>query len=646
MKKSRALSFCLILSSVLVASAQMRTANTLAFDMQNQAASIKLDVDATDAPRKILHAHLTIPAAPGPLTLLYPKWIPGEHGPTGPITDLVDLRFTAGGQTLTWERDQSDMYTFHLEVPPRAKEVEVALDFLLSANTSGFSSGASASSQLDVLNWNQVLLYPQGRPAEELIFNPTLKLPVGWKFGTALPVTREANSTIKFEPVSLVTLIDSPVASGAHFRHIPLTTGAAPTHVIDLVSDSDAALQMSPHDIAGYKQLVSEAYALFGARHYRNYHFLFTLSDQVANFGLEHHESSDDRVQERSLIDPMLNKLSVTLLPHEYVHSWNGKYRRPADITNADYQQPMRTELLWVYEGLTQYLGSILIPRSGLWTDAEFREYLAWNAAYLDARTGRQWRPLSDTAVAAQLLYYASPQWANARRSVDYYDESILVWLDADTRIRQLTNGQRSLDDFCRRFHGGTGGAPAVKTYTFEDVVNTLNEVAPNGDWRAFLNTRVRAVNPHAPMGGIEAGGWQLVFNEQPNDYIGFGEATRNNLELSFSLGMSLGADGAITDVVPGMVAEQAGLAPWMKIIAVNGRRYSADVMREAVAASKTNNEPLELIVENAEYFKTYRLNYHGGARYPHLERIANRPDLLTQIIKPLTARVALATGR
>ena len=602
-------------------------------------APVDLNVDATDAPRRVLHARLTIPIEPGPQTLYYPKWIPGEHGPTGPITNLVNLRFTAGRQTLEWQRDQADMYTFHLDVPTGVRSIEAAFDYLLTTNTEGFSAGASASAQLVVVSWNQLLLYPSGRPAEQIIFTPSIKLPAGWRFGTALDVARDVRGEISFQPVSLSTLIDSPLLAGANYRVIPLATTPV-RHEIDVAADSAAALNIMPRHIAGFRQLVPEALALFGAHHYRHYSFLFTLSDQVASFGLEHHESSDDRLPERTMLDETSAKVAAGLLPHEFVHSWNGKFRRPAGLVNADYQPPMRTELLWVYEGLTEYLGVVLTARSGLWSEQDTRENLAWLAAYLDKRGGRAWRPLSDTATAAQLLYEAPGAWANIRRSVDFYDEGTLLWLDADTRIRQQTNGQKSLDDFCRLFHGGSSGAPALKTYEFEDVVSALNQVAP-GDWAGFLNTRVRAVAPHSPMGGLEAAGWRLVYNDTPNETVQANEAVRKSIDVSFSLGLQLTPEGAISDIVPGAPGEAAGLSPGMKIIAVNGRKFSPDVLHDAIKAAKTDRDPLELLIENAQYYRTYKLTYHGGESYPHLERIAGRPDLLSQILKSHAPHVA-----
>jgi predicted metalloprotease with PDZ domain len=438
--------------------------------------------------------------------------------------------------------------------------------------------------------------------------------------------------------VSLTTLVDSPVIAGSHFKTIKLTESTAPSFQIDMVSDSEAALEMSSEQLAHYRQLVLETNALFGAHHYDHYHFLYTLSDHVAHFGLEHHESSDDRVAERTLLDESLRRASADLLPHEFVHSWNGKYRRPAGLATSDYEQPMKGELLWVYEGLTEYLGSILAARSGLRSPEDQREHLAEIAAYLDRYPGRTWRPLIDTTIAAQLLYNATTAWSSWRRRVDFYDEGELIWLEADTIIRQQTKGARSLDDFCHRFHGPPNSPPMVKPYTFEDVVNTMNEVAPY-DWRTFFTVRLNSTDAHAPLGGITNGGWRLTYNDTQSDYQKALEAADKTADFSYSLGFKLDEEGAIADIVPGMPAAEAGIGPGMKVISINGRAYSLERLREALQEGKTSRTPLELTVEDGDFSKPYRIDYHGGERFPHLERDSSRPDLLQQIIKPLQAR-------
>jgi predicted metalloprotease with PDZ domain len=596
--------------------------------------TIKLWVDATQAPQKILHAKETIPVHAGALTLYYPEWIPGEHAPDGPVANLAGLKFSAGGKEIPWRRDLVDMFAFHLDIPAGADSLDVQLDFLLSAPATGFSAGASATASLDLLSWNQVLLYPKGYTVDAITFESSLRLPDGWKFATSLPVASQDGGEIHFSAVSLDMLVDSPVISGRFLRVIDLSPGQTPPHEIDIAADSAAAVAMPPELQLHLRNLVTEAGALFGSRHYRDYHFLLTLSDDVAHFGLEHHESDDSRLPERSLIDETLRLDGAGLLPHEYVHSWNGKYRRPADLATPDFQQPMKDDLLWVYEGLTEYLGNVLTARSGLYTQQEYREHLADIASTYEYQPGRTWRPLQDTADAASLLYFAGGDWENWRRGTDYYDEGELIWLEVDTKIRQLTQNSKSIDDFCKLFEGGPGGQPDLKTYTFDDVVNGLNAVAPN-DWRGLLTERLTSLSPHAPLGGIVNGGWKLVYNEAPNEIREAGEEAYSHLNLRDSVGLSVNEDGAIGDVIHGGPSYNAGLGPGMRIVAVNGRQFSPAAIGEAIEAAKSSSEPINLLVANGVYMKSYAVDYHGGLRFPHLERVESQPDLLSDIAKP-----------
>jgi predicted metalloprotease with PDZ domain len=597
--------------------------------------TITLSVDATEAPRKLFHARMTMPVAPGPLTLVYPKWIPGEHGPTGPIVNLAGLKLTAAGKTIPWRRDDVEMYAFHLEVPPGVRELEVALDFLSPSFAGGFTAGASTTAHLAIVTWNQLLLYPEGSNVGDVTFKASLSLPPGWKFGTSLPIASQSASKVEFAPVSLERLVDSPVLTGEYFLVIPLA--ANPSNEIDIVADNSADLAISPELITTLKRVVSEAVSLFGATHYTHYHFLLTLSDRTAHFGLEHHESNDSRVAERSLLDPALRDVSLGVLPHEFVHSWNGKFRRPAGLATPNYQEPMKGELLWVYEGLTQYLGNLLSARSGLWTAQQYRDHLAQIAADLDHKPGRLWRPLIDTTIAAQVLYGAPGEWTSLRRSVDFYDEGWLIWLDADTKIRELTGGQRSLDDFCKRFHGAPSSPPIVKTYGFDDVVSTLNDVAPF-DWRNFLLTRLNSTDFHAPLGGIERGGWKLAYDTTPSGFLKDLEQVRRATEMGYSIGLRLNEDGSIADVIEGMAAAKAGICPGMKILAVNGKAYSPEVLRDVVrATTNPKQRRIDLLIDNEGHVATFQLTYGEGEKYPVLERDQSKPDTLSKIISPLT---------
>jgi predicted metalloprotease with PDZ domain len=617
----------LICAVVLPGAAQNKKAAT-----RTSAPLISIVVDATEAPRKIFHAQLTIPAAPGTLTLYYPKWIPGEHGPTGPIEDLAGLKFTANGQELKWRRDLLDGWTIHVEVPAGVSTVNASLDFISPVGNAGLYTGAaSATDKMTVLSWNTVLLYPSGWNSNDLTYQATLRLPAGWRFGTPLPLASQSGAELKFNPVSLTMLVDSPVIAGEYLRVVPLSEN--PLQELDIAADSAADLDATQEDLDHYKNLTDQALKLFGAQHFRDYHFLYSLSDHVAHFGLEHHESNDSRSSERALIDADQRLLASGLLSHEYVHSWNGKYRRPADLTTPDYEQPMQDDLLWVYEGLTSYLGDTLSARSGIRTPDQFRDNLAYMAARLDHVPGRTWRNLQDTADGVPSMQDAPPQWESWRRTVDYYDEDVLNWLWVDTIIREQTHGQKSMDDFCHLFHGGQSGPPEVKTYTFDDVVNTLNQVAAY-DWRGFWTERLTNHGPGAPLTGIERSGWKLVYDETPSELTTARRQVQGEINAEYSIGLMLEGSGKIIDTVEGMPAAKAGIGPGMRVVAVNGHRFSADNLSEALRAGKNSSEPLELLVENTDYFKTYKLDYHGGAKHPHLVREESRPDMLTEIIK------------
>ena len=599
---------------------------------------VRLRVDASDAPRRLFHIQMSMPAKPGPLTLLYPEWIPGEHGPTGPITDLVGLKIDANGQSIPWKRDDVNMYAFHVTVPAGAASLNITFDFISAPESPGFSSGGSTTTELAVLNWNQLLLYPQGATPNQLRYQANLKVPNSWRYGTALPIAHESGNEIEFQPAPLNTLIDSPVSTGAHYRTVDLGVDGTIAHYLHLAGDSDRAIDISPEEVVHYKNLVAEAGALFGSRHYRSYHFLLTLSDHIASFGLEHHESSDDRIGERGLIDEAPRKTNAGLLPHEFVHSWNGKYRRPAGLVIPDYGQPMKGDMLWVYEGLTQYLGEILTPRSGLYTPEDFRDELARIAAALDHESGRTWRPLEDTAVAAQILYSARDDYREYRRSVDYYDEGTLIWLEADVLIRHLSEGSKSLNDFCLAFHGGPGGAPALKPYTFDDIVATLNSVQPY-DWARFLHDRLSSTSPHAPLGGIQDAGWNLTYDSTASPLWRAFEEDTKSVNLTYSIGLTAKEDGTVVDVAMGGPSQKAGVTPATKIIAVNNRQFNPTILREAVQATARTSGSIDLLIKNGEYFSTHHIEYRGGEKYPHLTRDPSKPDILSRIISPLVSR-------
>jgi len=591
--------------------------------------AILVTVDATRTQQKLLHTHLVMPVKSGPLTLYYPKWIPGEHGPDGPIANLTSLKFEADGQTIPWQRDLLDVFTFHLEIPHGVSHLDVNYDYIEP-------DGVSATDKLMVLEWNEVVLYPADIPAENLTYEAKLLMPDGWKLGTALPVENAAGNRVSFKPISLDLLVDSPVITGEFYRSLDLTPPGEPIHhEIDIAADSADALNMSPENQKEMINLVAESGKLFGVRHYRDYHFLLALSDHVAHFGLEHHESNNSRLPERTLLLPSSGMSLGGLLAHEFVHSWNGKFRRPADLTVRYYEEPMKTDLLWGYEGLTDYLGPMLAARSGLWSPDQYHEYLASIAAMLGpGRPGRTWRPLLDTAVGEPGLgFVRGGGWMNWRRGTDYYDEGDLLWLEVATIIHRESGGKKSIDDFCQEFHGGPNHGPEVKTYTFDQLVKTLNLLAPF-DWAGFFHTRLTSTSAAAPVGGIENAGWKILFNDKPLKL----EGRRGDPGDVYSIGLQVGSDGVVTDAIVGSPAFEAGVSSQMKIIGVNGRVYTKELLSDAIKSAKDSSQPITLLVVVDDYFRTCTITYHDGARYPHLVRDGERPDYLDELIKPQAA--------
>jgi predicted metalloprotease with PDZ domain len=601
-----------------------------------QSAPITLAVDLTDAPRKILHATETLPVQPGPMTLVYPEWIPGEHGPTGPIVNQAGFIITTpAGEPVKWERDLTDMYSYHITVPAGVSSLRIKMDFLATSGGQ-FTAGGSTSANLALLSWNTVLVYPAKTNAADVMVSPSITIPGGWKFGTALEA---ASSPTSFKTVSLEQLIDSPVLAGRWFREIPLAPEITPKHFLDLAGDGPEDVLLSQEHIDNFNNLIRQTGYLYRSRHYSAYHFLVTLSDQVAHFGLEHHQSSDDRVPEKTFTDDNAFIEEGLLLPHEFTHSWNGKYRRPAGLATPNYQEPMKGDLLWVYEGLTEYLGDVLAARCGIWSAPVYRDRLATIAGYLnDARPARTWRDLQDTATAAQLLYAAGGPFDNWRRNTDYYDEGELLWLEVDSTIREKTSGKKSLNDFVAAFHGlGGNTQPKVVPYTFDDIVAGLNKVVPN-DWAAFLHKRLDSNDLHAPeVAGINAlSGYKLIYTDKPNYWSQLEESASSGINARWSLGLSAGSTGEIGDVIIGSPADKAGLAPGFNIVAVNGRTFTPALLHQAIKDG-VGGSPIELIVSNTGYYKIVKLDYRGGEKYPQLVRVEGTPARLDDILQPMT---------
>jgi predicted metalloprotease with PDZ domain len=599
-------------------------------------APVRVEVDARRAPQGVFHSRLMLPAAPGPLVLTYPKWIPGEHSPTGPIQQLVGLRFTAGGQTLAWRRDTVDMFSFHLEVPAGADALEAEFDYLSPPDSfgGGYGEGPNATPHLLVLLWNQQVLVPAGTPSDAVVFQPSVILPAGWEFDSALEVARRDGERVEFAPLSLTALVDSPLLAGEHLRTFPIAAGDAPVR-LSVAADDAANLEVPAARLAQLGRVVAEAQVLFGARHYRRYAWLVTLSDVIDPNGLEHPESSDNRLPARVFSDPGLGLAELRILPHEYVHSWNGKYRRPRGLVTGDYERPMVGELLWIYEGLTRYLGDIVLAtRAGIRAPEATREYLAWMASQLeDARPGRAWRPLVDTATGVQLGVDAPGAGSAMRRGLDYYEEGALIWLEADAKLRELSGGKRSLDDFCRRFAGEPGGGPALRPYDLDEVLTLLGELAPY-DWRAFFAERVERVQAHAPLGGLAAAGWRLAYTAEPNAFMAGRQQSRKQIDWTTSLGFRTNDEGKLLEVVQDSPAFAAGLTPGGKLVGVDGATWSPAALERALRDAQAANRPLTLLVERQGEIASRSLSVARGVVYPHLERIPGTADTLADILR------------
>ncbi len=601
--------------------------------------TIKLSVNVTDLARHVMQVHETIPVQPnavqgGKLVLLYPKWIPGDHGPTGPLRDIAGLTIQAGGKTVPWVRDVVNMYAFHVDVPQGATSLDVSFQYLSPTSTS--QGRIEMTPEMVDLAWNTVVLYPAGRFSRGITVAPSLTLPQGWKFGTALETSTVAGNHVDFKPVTLNTLVDSPVFAGRYFKRADLAPGAAvPVH-LDVVADRPGDLAITPDELARHRALVHQATTLFGSQHYNHYDFLLALSDQLGGTGLEHHRSSENAT-DRDYFTGWDKSFAVRdLLSHEYTHSWNGKFRRPADLWAPNFNVPERDSLLWVYEGQTQYWGQVLAARSGLWSRAQARGAIADDAASMQLEVGRAWRPLQDTTNDPIINERRPQPWHSWEREEDYYTEGLLIWLDADTLIRERTHGQKSLNDFARGFFGIDDGSFVTVTYRFDDIVHALNAVMPF-DWAHFLRSRLDRIGGKAPLDGITRGGYRLVYTDKPSAFLKSEEAAYKRHIFDWSIGLSLGKDGAISDVLWDGPAWHAGLAKGGKIVAVDGLAFSgADDLSDAIKQAANDKAPISLLVQEGKQFRTVQIGYHGGLRYPHLERIPGKTALLDDILAPL----------
>jgi len=616
---------------------------------------IQIVADLSEGPRKLYHAEIDLPVSAGPLALTTPKWIPGTHMPAGPVDDITGVVFTAmvdgKAQTLPWRRDDVDLFQFHLTIPKGVTTLHAHLDCIVTARI---------SQKMAVLEWEKLLLYPANTPVREIPIQPSLKVPPGWGVGTALtpvgPVDSgawpvpAAGATTKLEVTNVEQLEDSPIVAGEYFHEYPLAPEISPKHYLDVFSDAPEDAVLRPSVVAKLSNLVREAGVVYASHHYHVYHFLLTLSDVADIEGLEHGQSSDNGDPEKYLSSDDHLLADSDLLPHEFTHSWNGKYRRPVGLSQPDFATAQQGALLWVYEGMTQYLGNVLAARSGLKSQAQYRDMLALSAAQLDYRPGREWRPTEDTAVAASILREDSAAWSNWRRGQDYYQEGELLWLDADTLIRKMTGGKKSLDDFQKIFLGKGGDTgPEIVPYTREELIDDLNLVAPY-DWAKFLHDRIDLITPRADLAGIEQGGYRLVYHDKPSktaSTIASASGPRGGgVDCWYSLGLQVSSSGQIRNVRWNGPADKARLAPGYKILAVNGNIYSNAALKGAIKAAKGKTEPIHLIVQADSFVSPFEIDYHDGERFPVLERIDGTPAYLDDITAPRTTPEKVAEDK
>jgi predicted metalloprotease with PDZ domain len=597
--------------------------------------TIALHVDASDTLQGIFRVHETIPVAAGALTLLYPQWIPGDHSPTGPIAMLAGIKLSANGKLLAWKRDEYNVYAFHLDVPAGVSSIDADFQYL-----SDRDDGFEITDRMMDMEWSAVVLYPAGHFSRRITFAPSVTLAHGWQLGTALEGQSQSPSssgdTISFKPVTLEKLVDSPIYAGEHFKRVDLNPGGdVPVH-LDIVADAPKYLEITPEQLQAHRALVTQAVKLFGSHHYDHYDFLFSLSDVLAGNGTEHHQSSEDGVEADYFTAWSDNPPGRDLLAHEYTHSWNGKFRRPADLSTPNFNVPMGDSLLWVYEGQTQYWGYALTARAGLWTPQQFRDALALTAAnYERNRPGFHWRTLEDTTNDPTAAHRRELPYRSWQMSEDYYSGGQMMWLEVDAKLRALTHDQKSLDDFAHAFFGVDNGSYVVKTYTFDDVVAALNGVAAF-DWAAFLHAHVATLDPSLED-GLAATGWKLVYTDQQSayekQYDSRHEPPRHLYNFAWSIGLTLNDKAQVNDVRWNGPAFKAGVSTGATLVAVNGENFSTDVLKDAITAAKGGTAPIQLLFKYQGGFRTVPLDYHDGLQYPHLVRIEGTPDYLSEII-------------
>ncbi|MEN9925426.1 MAG: hypothetical protein RL268_1552 [Pseudomonadota bacterium] len=588
-----------------------------AVDAPYPGGTMRLDIDATDVTRGVYRVTQTIPVVPGKgkLTVLMPQWLPGNHSPRGPLAELVDLEFFADGQKLTWKRDPVEVFAFHVDVPQGAKEV--VAKFIHTSPLQSAEGRITMTQEMLNLQWEKMSLYPAGHYVRQIKVVPSVMIPEGWTAAAALNGVQQQGNKLTWGETSYEVLVDSPIFAGKYFRKWDLGQNVT----LNVVADKPEQLNAKPEQIELHRNLVTEARLAFGANHFDRYEFLLALTDRMGGIGLEHHRSSENQLEPGAFLEWDKYEFDRNLLPHEYAHSWSGKYRRPARLWTPDYRQPMQDDLLWTYEGQDQFWGTVLAARSGLQGKDQVLGMLASWAGNFATQPGRRWRSVEDTGHDPIFANRKPKPFASLARNEDYYTEGALIWLEIDQILREKTGGKRSIDDFAKAFFGMNDGDYGQLTFEVDEIITKLNALAPY-DWAGFINTRINTPGQPAPLGGVEKGGYRLTWKEEPNPYDKARFADAKVLNLTYSIGIVVDKDGKVTSTQWDSPAFNAGLVSGAKVLAVNGNTYEADALKEAVTAAKTGG-PLELLVQRGTRFQTISIDYKDGLRYPWLERAA-----------------------
>lgn len=595
---------------------------------------IELRVDATDVDKRIIRARETVPVSSGRLTLLYPQWVPGHHAAAGSITLLAGLTITGGGKTLPWMRDATNMHAFHVDVPEGVTSLDLSFQYLSPLDDT--QGRVVVTQHILAFQWHTAVLYPAGYATDDVRVRASIRLPSDWQHASSLETEGRGDGTVRFKPTSLTELVDSPVWAGRYHAQAELQSGAAPV-ALQVFADLPESLKIEPRHVSGFSAVVDETYRVFGAPPYRRFDFLVALTNAVSRIGLEHHGSTEIATYPDAFTRWNMMPFARPVFAHEFVHVWNGKRHRPADLATSNYNEPMGGSLLWTYEGQTEFWTWVLAARSGLLSREQTRQAIARTAAYLAQRSGRVWRNLQDTNNDPAMRNVRRRDWSSWQRGVDYYGEGLFLWLEVDTTLRRLTQGTRSMDDFAKTFFARPGAGPVV-TYTFDDIVAALNAISPH-DWRSFLRERLDSTTRDTAAEALKSAGWRLVFREKASAYGQAVERETNETDFYYTLGFTVGRQDKIESVQWESPAYKAGVAGGVTLVAVNGRAYRAQVLRNAIAEAKQSKKPIELLIRSDDWYRTVRVSYLDGLRYPHLEPLPGAADVLSTLFTPLGKR-------